>query len=890
MSSNIGQIIEVESRFNSDIKGNDINIETLIGVIRGLKFTFARRGTSIKTQYDLGTTTIHYSREGNEKQYYYKETIELITTYKESGYKLEVSRETEADDTIIPDRQPSRVREIKQTVYTREDMSIFIRDTKPVTVEIEIELPGDGNPSEAVEKIRKVTERILMAISFESILQYETLYVTPREYKIITEAIEQQPRFGKHPPKPLKWQNLTVDEMADYYVSRKADGVRVYIFLVRGFGVYIISGAGFNIMKISDTVDLQTDVIILEGEYVNMNNQGMEIEPEIILHDIVASTKYANRITFIQEYMNKLAHLPIKIKMKEIIYTGLSRQSILEAITKIFGECTGPFDEISDRFLDDGIIFTPNRTNGDVYKWKPPERLTIDLMYLDGSLVYAKSRTKYPWRYDISNLQLTNKTIHEFLVLEDRSLRYVKPRPDRNEPNGYSVVQEVVELARNPITKDDLLGRTPALYRKYHNTVKRSLFESASRRGNVLLDIGSGKGGSILSYKHYKTVIAVDPSVENMNDLIKRASNLRIPTQILSMETTIDNNETTIYYHVGYVDENFLAIIIAKELVFDVISSFFTLQYICPISNISPIIVDIYGAGEENHLRQYETLRYILTEHMSPGSAFIGICLDYKNDLVPEITRQTICRGYRRVSDEPIAKHEMVSLEDRSYYTATFMIRDLPTLPYGHIDYMPVLYSYLSMFLPEEKLAVTGLSPLYAKNLITSDEWVDLSYYYTSFISADSRPVIEEISIATDYLHVSGVKENSIYNSFFMIGEDNAYEIGVIDSRLDACILSVLRQGFTTSVSRMAELENWSKDHPEAEKDKVAMIEKIFGVGMIIIKVLNGSLVTIAPDNQELSRYFYVFSDLTHYCLLATKVGDYYQTMYGEMHIITLLI
>ena len=221
---------------------------------------------------------------------------------------------------------------------------------------------------------------------------------------------------------------------------------------------------------------------------------------------------------------------------------------------------------------------------------------------------------------------------------------------------------------------------------------------------------------------------------------------------------------------------------------------------------------------------------------------------------------------------------------------AEFTIPGLPTLPYGHKDYTPRLNIYLGLFLSPDKLARVNITPLYARHLVTSHEWVDLSYYYSSFILAEERPVKEEISTRGMFLSVSSITENSVHHSPLMFNDEVMYEIGVIDASIDACILTVLYKGFTSLPSRTSELERWSNDHRGDDNAKIQMVQDKFGVGLVIVKVKNNNIMTSTPSNSNLSRYIYVFSDERNYCLLMTKQGDYYQSLYTNLQIIKLML
>jgi hypothetical protein len=898
MSLLLDQRIEVETRFSTDVKGTEIRHSELVKCIKAVGFSFQYSQTVVKTLYKAGDRTLHhlYNKDTQSSDYYYKKTRSFTSAEDvvRIGYRTAVSVETPTFPGEVKNKRPKDEYTRKEDIYALNDVKLFVRRTKPLTVEIELELDDDDVLiREAVMTLESLTERILTCLSFDALPGLNSLYVTATEYDVISSIIARNIKMRIRPV-PLKWTHLTTTNISDYFVSRKADGLRVYLLVLRNLGVFVVFGVEYvsyrGMIKISNvTPTFQVDDLLLEGELMDPNDMLTPTQKHtIILHDIVSNAIYSNKITRLYEYADLLSYLPVDLMTKYVKYTGSSRESIMSAIADVFGYCSDMFSTNIRLFNDDGIMFTPNMPNEPIYKWKPPGNMTIDLLFLDGKLVYGSRNTEYKGRYDTS-IVMDNNTVHEFLVNNDMSLVYIRPRPDRRNPNGYRVVQDMVNLAYDPMTEDDLLGITPGVYRKYHNTRKRDLLKHASRRGNTLLDIGSGKGGSLSSYIDYNTVIVVDPKPEYMDKMILRAEKMGISAIPFLPENVTYSPQTTVYYYVGYMDSTFMSYVIELELIFNVVSSFFTLQYLDPLA-----AVQLYKVDEQTAFEQVETLKHIISDRMARGSAFIGISPDHKPDMKRIITRERLCRGYVTQQGEPIATHahhEYID-DDKAIdlVIGTFNIPGLPTLEYGHEDYIPKLDQYLGLFVASDKLASVDITPLYAKHLITSMEWIDLSYYYSSFILAERRPVNEEVSTQDTILRVSSTIENSIHYSLLTLNGETMYEIGVLNGSLDACILTVLYKKFTHLLSRSDELRTWSSTHKGDDKTKVEMVQDRYGIGLIIVKVKGGNVVTLTPSNANLSRYMYVFADDENYCLLMTKQGPHYQSMYTDLSIIKLAL
>uniref|UniRef100_A0A7I4FVK4 Uncharacterized protein n=1 Tax=Physcomitrium patens TaxID=3218 RepID=A0A7I4FVK4_PHYPA len=72
--------------------------------------------------------------------------------------------------------------------------------------------------------------------------------------------------------------------------------------------------------------------------------------------------------------------------------------------------------------------------------------------------------------------------------------------------------------------------------RSYHNEVKRDLLKKGAGH---LLDVGSGFGGDITKWDHYKSVTCVDPSYSNIKELKKRLGTNKKKHHLLLLQALI---------------------------------------------------------------------------------------------------------------------------------------------------------------------------------------------------------------------------------------------------------------------------------------------------------------------------------------------------------------
>ena len=212
----------------------------------------------------------------------------------------------------------------------------------------------------------------------------------------------------------------------------------------------------------------------------------------------------------------------------------------------------------------------------DVCKWKHPEDLTIDfqikiisgennsrilnLYVFDGqNPVKFTGTDRYPLlpeniRMKGSELTINeslNNKIIEFEWKKENDKVILQPRKYRNDktnPNQKIVAEDVWEDIMDPIFIEDLVGDTPELAIKYHNTIKADLYYDVGKKYEknfTLLDIGSGRGGDIGRWKKFTgNIIAVEPYKPNRDELIKRLEksdvNDRVTIVPLGGEKTVE--------------------------------------------------------------------------------------------------------------------------------------------------------------------------------------------------------------------------------------------------------------------------------------------------------------------------------------------------------------
>ena len=195
---------------------------------------------------------------------------------------------------------------------------------------------------------------------------------------------------------------------------------------------------------------------------------------------------------------------------------------------------------------NDGLIYTPQQIspNQPVYKWKFPEKMSIDFRVIqagqDGAkykyylCVYTPKDKKGDTMFDtedgsaiyVSDTELANKTIYEFMY-DKTAQKFVlhRPRPDKDRPNFVGVAIDVFKDMVRPFESYKLLELFKPMFkfRKYHNQIKREIINYFCGNKTVL-DLGIGRGGDIDKYKQAgtKKIFGVEPNATNYGELLER--------------------------------------------------------------------------------------------------------------------------------------------------------------------------------------------------------------------------------------------------------------------------------------------------------------------------------------------------------------------------------
>jgi len=176
----------------------------------------------------------------------------------------------------------------------------------------------------------------------------------------------------------------------------------------------------------------------------------------------------------------------------------------------------------------DFTVETKRRENS-VPPWKPISRLFV--VNKKNNLVLFSGSRKIP--FDQNNPENENKIVVNDITKDITSLRVVeyawrndnfvplKLRGDKDRGNSEETASNNWDDIHSPISAETMMGNDFGFVFKYHNQVKRKLFDE-NTKGKIVLDIGSGKGGDVSKWGAAAKVFAVEPDKEKIPELIRR--------------------------------------------------------------------------------------------------------------------------------------------------------------------------------------------------------------------------------------------------------------------------------------------------------------------------------------------------------------------------------
>lgn len=391
----------------------------------------------------------------------------------------------------------------------------------------------------------------------------------------------------------LVWGGIVGNPETAYAVAHKADGIRRLL-------AFTPTGIWFLLPKIYATLVDKMVVpaltgTVLEGELipkgVNRKN-GPRSKYWFLTYDCLAAggdrgiqnTFLINRRAVCQGIADKFKDNPLlsiwtkSLKILDVDRQGLSVQTRVDHFFKVMRDL---FEEQNHlNYEQDGFIFTPSLSPynpgadkkplsqrvltryPDIVKWKPRQKMTIDFSigwHNDQVVLYSGEKGKLvPFEGSSFNSfegkvennpitqTLSSGTIVEYSFdFETNSMVPVRVRNDKTVPNRLDVALSNWDWIHDPVKKESLIGEGFDLVFKYHNRIKKALFQSVGKN-RTLLDIGSGRGGDVAKWKDFSRIVAVEPNPDYLPELERRITLHGLEDRVLILPTGGEDTTTIV--------------------------------------------------------------------------------------------------------------------------------------------------------------------------------------------------------------------------------------------------------------------------------------------------------------------------------------------------------
>jgi mRNA capping enzyme len=326
-----------------------------------------------------------------------------------------------------------------------------------------------------------------------SIMQDSPMFVTRTTYDCISML------WNKRKYKYQKPKTLMLDTIIDqsYWMTAKLDGERRFVYIVNDF-IYSIDLKQY-IRKICITNE-NLNGAILDTEFIDGVYYIIESDPPILKGELPESIFKEKPYYDVPKTYDAIDHF----------YEELKQQPDLPV---------------------DGLIFGRD-SDGVCYKWKP--RTTVDIFVdTNGNLLSGEGKqitgvqivgwNGIPGIYEFSSINpqtsQTNPKRSEGFE-GSKELNVVKPRYDKPRANGYDIIK--ANLGKDHAPSTLWKGYGCISMRKFHNEVKRIMYEMVSHENTWILDIGTGQGGDLSKWKGARKVTCVDPRSEAFKELDRR--------------------------------------------------------------------------------------------------------------------------------------------------------------------------------------------------------------------------------------------------------------------------------------------------------------------------------------------------------------------------------
>ena len=566
--------------------------------------------TYIKSRDSNYEDTRKIEENGNIK---WEKKSTIVNPHLEEKYGIKINLKRELPLPGPPEEYTtSTIRKISrisiQYEHYRLDMSVINDSKYEIEMEITKEITGNELWQSILQEYRDYQSYSYETPSREEITRVgnfidNNLKAGGKEFDIKLRDIDSNDLQGGR----LVGGDIT------YRVTVKADGESRHL-IIYNRSLWLCHGSFKQLLSRDNKYKHN---IMLNGEFISSGS--LYVIDDLIFFDELIVTLYdhSRRIQILGEnflYFRSVVMEDLKLTIKNF-YT-LSSIQILEGHTDYFTALSKVFEDYDRRpqslkvlgkdnqtipmegfdYPVDGLVFIPDTKYNNIrrhslegigkipamLKWKPRDKLTIDLRarIADDNITLYTGKDGKEIRYDDMKLIMNDPLgwVYDGMVIEfnidDNVLKFNRARMDKTYPNEYKVIKKVTQLYNRGISREDLEGKTMFYSRIDLNRIKRRLFEQ--HKGNIILDIGSGRLGDISKYPaSTKMIIAVEPNYKNRKagfDRLIEYNNDNNPKSIVVLPISATKSEViqqAIHYFTGEYDVDLISMMLSMTFFWD---------------------------------------------------------------------------------------------------------------------------------------------------------------------------------------------------------------------------------------------------------------------------------------------------------------------------------
>lgn len=386
-----------------------------------IKYLLSKKG--VWTDYDVEYYDNNIRSKNGKAEIKKREFVHDFA-FAEMTVRLAVSTEIPTD---VPQTQPIKKRHIRRLSATIDGCIVSLSQTE--TFETEIEIAKPTTDTTIVEKILQI-------------LYDKPNFLTREQIVDITEKYDNKYNLAqtsgflrKIAKRPINLHRD--DDISGCAVSNKLDGtkytvfIRKYIFAINETGGFVVGEC-----------EIETDTV-LDAEY---DGQFLHVFDGDFKGDY--KTRYEACVQLVEQ-----------MQIDDLVVKPVLFGDVCKNTKKCIKYMQAEYGK-NYRDYNDGIIYTPEGEYGlQPYKWKFPEKITIDLLIKDG-IAYAGGRnnTLIPTGVRVNDASAHDGEICE-IALDTGAYVVHRVRYDKIQPNYITVVNDTLTDMRNPYTYEELISK-----------------------------------------------------------------------------------------------------------------------------------------------------------------------------------------------------------------------------------------------------------------------------------------------------------------------------------------------------------------------------------------------------------------------------------------------